>query len=304
MNALKTLTGVLVFVVAIMMFSCFFTVTQGYEGIVLRLGRLVMDPQTGEEKILGAGLHAKWPFIESVRVFDARLQTLDIKSSRIVTKEKKDVMVDYYVKWRIVDMARYFKSTGGNELKASTLLEQQLNTSLRAEFGKRTIPDLVSGVRDDVMEVLRQKAQQQASGLGIKVIDVRIKGIELPENTSNAIYQRMRADMQKIANRHRADGQANAEAIQAQADANVTVLLATARSVGQTLRAKGQAEASGIYAAAFNQNKEFFAFYRSLKAYEASFTSKQDWLVLDQSSAFFEYFNHGLSKGHGIGVKN
>lgn len=304
MNVMKTTLSLLLFAVLMVLLASFFTVTQGESALILRLGRLVMDSKTGQVKILGPGLHAKTPFIESVRIFDTRLQTLDIKSSRIVTKEKKDVIVDSFVKWRIDNLARYFKSTGGNALKAETLLEQQLNTYIRAEFGKRFITDVISGGRDDIMDVLRTKAQQQASELGIVVIDVRIKGIELPPTTSNSVFQSMRADMQKIANKHRADGNAAAEAIQAAADADVTVLLAKAHSQGQEIRASGQAEAATIYALAFNQNPEFFAFYRSLKAYEASFNSKSDLLVLDQSSAFFDYFKHTMSKGDGTAKKN
>lgn len=296
MNALKTFLVILIFFLLMIVLASVFTVTQGQQGILLRLGRLVEDRQTQHVKILQPGLHFKTPFIETVRLFDVRLQTLDIKSSRIVTKEKKDVIVDYYVKWRINDLARYFTTTGGNELNAETLLEQQLNTWLRAEFGKRTISDVVSGGRDDVVDVLRNKAEQQASGLGVHVVDIRIKGIELPANTSNAIYQRMRADMQKIANRHRADGHAAAEAIQAEADAEVTILLATAKSKGQILRATGQATAAKIYAEAYSQNPQFFSFYRMLEAYKASFSSKQDLLVLDQSSSFFDYFKHSLGK--------
>jgi membrane protease subunit HflC len=298
MKSTKTLLGVVGFVILLLMMTCLFTITQGQQGILLRLGRLVIDSKTQSVRILLPGLHLKMPFIENVRVFDTRIQTLDIKSSRIVTKEKKDVIVDYYAKWRIENLAQYFKSTGGNALKAETLLEQQLNTSLRAQFGKRTISDLVSGGRDDVMDVLQASAEGQASQLGIHVVDVRIKGIELPANTSNAIYQRMRADMQKIANHHRADGQAQAEAIQASADARVTILLAQASSEGQMVRAQGQAKAAQIYAQAFGQNKEFFAFYRSLKAYEASFNNKNDILVLDQSNAFFDYFKNGFDKSH------
>lgn len=304
MSGLKAFIGVILFFLLIIFFTSIFTITQGQQGILLRLGRLVNSGNSGELRILDPGLHIKTPFIESVRVFDTRIQTLDIKSSRIVTKEKKDVMVDYYVKWRIKDLGRYFKSTGGNEFKAETLLEQQLNTLLRAQFGKRTISELVTGGRDDIMGLLRDNAEMQASGLGIHVVDVRIKGIELPSNTSNAIYQRMRADMQKIANRHRADGQAEAEAIQANADAQVTILLAKAMSEGQTLRAKGQAEASATYAKAFNQNKDFFVFYRSLKAYESSFNDKRDLFVLDFGSAFFDYFKHSLAKEDGLVRKN
>lgn len=300
MNIIKFVVGGLVFAVLLFMTTSLFIVTEGQHAMLLRLGRIVTDKKTGEEVVLSPGLHMKVPFIETVRIFDTRLQTLDIKSSRIVTKEKKDVIVDYYVKWRIDNLAHYFKATSGNQLKAETLLEQQINTSLRAQFGKRTISDVVSSDRGDVMEVLRQGAELQAAQLGIHVVDVRIKGIELPANTSNAIYQRMRADMQKIANGHRADGSAAAEAIQAESDARVTVILAKARSDGQRIRGEGQALAATIFAKAYNQNKDFFAFYRSLKAYQASFDSKQDILVLDPSSTFFDYFRHGMPKERGV----
>jgi membrane protease subunit HflC len=299
MNTAKTTIAVISIFILLLLFTCFFTVTQGQQGIILRLGRLVND-QSGQVKVLNPGLHLKSPFIESVRIFDTRIQTMDIKSTRIVTREKKDVLVDYYVKWHITNLAQYFRSTGGNEFKAETLLEQQLNTLLRAQFGKRTISDVVSGERDDVMSVLRNAAEKQAGELGINVVDVRIKGIELPETTINAIYERMRADMKKIANKHWADGQATAEQIQAKADADVTVLLAKTRSHAQQVRAKGQAKAASIYAKAYSQNESFFALYRSLIAYEGSFKSKNDILVLDQSSSFFDYFKQANPKNNGI----
>lgn len=304
MNAFKTTIGIMIFLILLIMLTSIFTVTQGQQGIILRLGRLVKDPQSDAVKVLQPGLHFKTPFIENVRIFDTRIQTMDIKSTRIVTKEKKDVMVDYYVKWRIANLAQYFKSTGGNEFKAETLLEQQLNTLLRAQFGKRTISDAVSGGRDDVMEILRKAAEKQAGELGIVVVDVRIKGIELPANTSNAIYQRMRADMQKIANKHRADGQAAAEQIKAKADADVTIMLAKTKSEAQRIRAVGQAKAADVYSKAYGQNKQFFNLYRSLLAYEASFHSKKDILVLDQSSAFFDYFKQAMPKNDGATAKN
>ena len=164
-NTNRTL-GIVSFYYFYCLFTSVFTVTQGQQGIILRLGRLVNDEATDKVKVLNPGLHFKVPFIENVRIFDTRIQTMDIKSTRIVTKEKKDVMVDYYVKWRIADLAQYFKSTGGNEFKAETLLEQQLNTLLRAQFGKRTISEVVSGGRDDVMELLRKAAEKQAGELG------------------------------------------------------------------------------------------------------------------------------------------
>lgn len=297
MNAMKTILAVVGFFILVLLLTSVFTITQGYQGIQLRLGKLVQDSATKEVKILLPGLHFKIPFIENIRIFDARIQTVDIKSSRIVTREKKDVMVDYYVKWRIANLAQYFKSTGGNAFKAETLLEQQLNTAIRAQFGRRTITEVVSGGRGDIMDILREAAEKQAKGLGIEVVDVRIKGIELPSSTSNAIYQRMRANMKKIANRHRADGKAAGEEIESAADAQVTVLLAKARSQGHVTRAKGQAQAAALYSEAFGKNEEFFGLYRSLKAYINSFNSKQDILVLDQSTAFFEYFKNGAQKG-------
>jgi membrane protease subunit HflC len=302
MDAAKALIGTLVLFIVLILFTSVFTVNQGQQGMILRLGRLVNDSDK-QLKVLNPGLHFKAPFIDNVRIFDTRIQTMDIKSTRIVTKEKKDVMVDYYVKWQIASLAQYFKSTGGNEFKAETLLEQQLNTLLRAQFGKRTISDAVSGGREDVMALLRKAAEKQAAELGINVVDVRIKGIELPANTSNAIYQRMRADMQKIANRHRADGHAAAEQIQAKADADVTILLAKTRSKAQQTRAVGQAEAAAIYAKAYSQNPAFFALYRSLLAYESSFNSKKDLLVLDQSSSFFDYFKQAIPKNDGVASK-
>ena len=304
MSALKTILGVLVFVVILLLMTSLYTINQGEHGLQLRLGRLVTESGSDKVKVFAPGLHVKLPFVENARVFDTRIQTLDIKSSRIVTREKKDVLVDYYVKWRIDNLAKYFKSTGGNELKAETLLEQQLNTSLRNQFGKRTIPELVSGERDDVMDVLRETAEAQAGQLGIYVVDVRIKGIELPSSTSNAIYQRMRADMKKIANRHRADGKAAAEAIEANADAKVTVILSTALNEGRRIKAQGQAKASSLYEQAFSQNKSFFDLYRNLKAYEGSFNSKKDILVLDPSNQFFGLFNQGISKANGNTVNN
>lgn len=295
MNAVKTTLGVIAFLALILFFSTVYTINEGQNGLLLRLGKMVKDKQTEQPLILVPGLHFKLPFIAHYRTFDTRLQTLDIKSSRIVTKEKKDVIVDYYVKWRIDNLPEYFKATGGNVFKAENLLSQKLNTSLRAEFGKRTIADVVSGERDDVMELLQKKATEQGKELGIKVRDVRIKGIDLPSNTSNAIYQRMRADMEKIANRHRADGKANAEEIQANADASVTVILATASSESKVIRAKGQAEAAAMYANAYSKNKDFFAFYQSMKAYLNSFKTKSDILVLNQDSQFFDYFKKSLN---------
>jgi membrane protease subunit HflC len=287
----------------ILLNSIFFVVKQGQSAIILRLGRLVDDPKTHKLEVFKPGLHSRIPLIDQVRPFDTRLQTLDIKSSRIVTKEKKDVMVDYYVKWRIKDLSQYFLATGGNSFKAEALLEQQLNTSLRAQFGKRLIAEVVSGGREDIMEILRQKAEAQVASLGIEVVDVRIKGIDLPESTSAAIYQRMRADMQKIANRHRADGQAGAEAIRAEADAKVTVILAQANKDAAVTRAAGQAKAASLYAETYAQNPKFFSLYRRLKAYQKMFKNKGNTLVVDTQNDFFDLMRQGVNPSNSLKSK-
>jgi membrane protease subunit HflC len=295
MNVKKNII-VLLMILGLLIFSGLVVIKQGQAGIVLRLGRLVEEGSSDKVSVLKPGLHIRIPFIDHIRVFDTRLQTLDIKSSRIVTKEKKDVIVDYYVKWKIRDLSKYFKATGGNSYKAETLLEQQLNTSLRAQFGKRVISEVVSGGRDDIMELLRQNAEVQAGSLGIHVVDVRIKGIDLPESTSAAIYQRMRADMQKIANHHRADGQAAAEAIKAGADAQVTVILAQAQKDASLIRAGGQSKAAGIYADAYQKSPAFFSLYRRLKAYQESFRHQNNMFVVDTSSDFFGLLHQGVSR--------
>lgn len=290
-NGIKTTVLSLLAVGLLWGLSSIYVVPEGYSALLLRLGTLVKNAD-GEPANFGPGLHYKTPIINNARIFDTRLQTLDIKSSRIVTQEKKDVIVDYYVKWRIKDLAKYYRNTSGNTFNAENLLEQFLNTAIRAEFGKRTIADVVSGERDDVMDILQEKASTSASDLGIEVVDVRIKGIDLPSTTSSAIYQRMRANMEKIANRHRADGRGAAEAIRADADKQAAVTLAEARSNGEKIRADGSAKAEAIYAKAYSQNEDFFAFYRSLKAYEKSFSSKNDILILNQDGQFFDYFRH------------
>lgn len=288
--------GLAAFIFVLVLFSGTFAVNEGESALLLRLGELTTDSKTEQVRVIGPGLHFKIPFIYQVKIFDTRLQTLDIKSSRMVTREKKDVMVDYYVKWRIQNLPLYFKATGGNAYQVDTLLEQQFNTVLRAEFGKRKISDLVSGERDDVMMILKTQAAKNAASLGIEVVDVRIKGIDLPSNASLSVYRRMRADMEKIANRHRADGQATAEATRAAADAEVTLILARANSDAAQSRARGQAKAARIYSDIYGKSPEFFAFYESLNAYKNTFKNKDDILVLSPDNQFFMYFN-GVDTG-------
>jgi len=291
MTPRRAFSLVTLLLILLLAFSSLYTVNEGQKGLLLRLGKIVNDSATGKAAVKNPGLHWKFPFINQARLFDVRLQTMDIKSSRIVTREKKDVLVDYYVKWRIEDLPLYFTRTGGNEFRAETLLEQKLNDSLRAEFGKRDISEVVSGERSDIMSLLLSQAKKGGTNLGIEVVDVRIKRIDLPTEVSAAVYERMRAERERIANEHRAEGKAVAEAIRAKADANVTVTLAKARGESSEIRGNGNAKAAKIYADAYSKDVEFYAFIRSLSAYKDSFSSKKDMLVLQPGSQFFNYFN-------------
>ena len=297
---MKTLKNFIVpvMILAIMLaFSSVYTVREGQQAILLRLGKIEVDHKTGKPAVKNPGLHFKYPFINSARVFDVRMQTLDIESSRIVTAEKKDVLVDYYAKWRIQNLPLYFTRTGGSSLQAETLLKQRLNDGLRAEFGKRDISEVVSGERQDIMAILKEQANESArSQLGIYVVDVRIKRIDLPTEVSNAVFDRMRAERERVATEHRAEGKSVANATRASADATVTVTLATANSEAKKIRGKGDGEAAKIYADAYKKNPEFYAFYRSLQAYRNTFNKPEDILVLKPDSQFFKYFNQANIK--------
>ena len=294
-SSIKWLWLIIVIIVLFLIYGSMFSVSEGQQALILRLGKLQKDSQ-GQPEMLRPGLHFKVPFITRALIFDTRIQTLDIESSRIVTAEKKDVLVDYYVKWRIVNLAKYYKSTGGDAARAEILLRQQVNNSLRAQFGQRTIPEVVSDDRSVIMTTLRQQADHSASPLGIDVIDVRIKAIDLPAEVSSAVFARMRAERQGVAAEHRANGKSLAEAIRAKADASATVILAKANQEAAFMRAGGDKEAAQIYAHAYNKDPQFYAFYRSLKAYQDTFKHKHDIMVLGPRSQFFKYMNSTNNK--------
>lgn len=294
MSTIKTSSIVIALFAFILLMASIYQVNEGQRGLLLRFGKIVENEQ-GTADIKTPGIHFKLPVIYTARLFDVRLLTLDIQSSRIVTEEKKDVLVDYFVKWRIKDLEQYFISTDGREIRARTLLEQKLNDGLRAEFGKRNISEVVSGERRDIMSILQKAANESSKSLGIEVVDVRIKRIDLPEEVSHAVFDRMRAERQRIANEHRASGKAEANAIRAKTDADVIVILAKAGADSKKIRAKGDMEAATIYAEAYNKDAEFYAFYRSLLAYSNSFQDK-DFIVLGPNSQFFKYFNKAADK--------
>ncbi|BFT31760.1 protease modulator HflC [Alteromonas sp. D210916BOD_24] len=268
-----------------------FAVKEGERAIVIQFGKVQRDTETGETKVFEPGLHFKLPFIDSVRHLDARLQTLDGTPDRFVTSEKKDLIVDSYVKWRIDDFARYYLSTGGNTLQAEALLKQKVNNGLRSEFGTRTIAQIVSGERSALMNQAMEQAATSSDELGIEIVDVRVKQINLPTEVSNSIFQRMRAERAGVAREHRSQGQEQAEVIRANIDAKVTVMLADAERNARQLRGEGDALAAQIYADTYSKNADFYSFLRSMDAYKQSFNSKQDVMVIAPDSEFFKYMN-------------
>lgn len=282
----------IIVILLILLPGTFFTVQEGHSGLVLRLSQLVKNSKTNKVKVYQPGLHIKFPLIDQVKEFDTRIQTLDAPSSNVVTAEKKDVIVDYYVKWRISDLPLYYQRTGGDINTASKLLQQQVNANLRAEFGRRVIKEVVSDDRDMIMSNLNKKTNQGVNPLGMSVIDVRIKRIDFPKSISDAVYNNMRAEREQVAKELRSQGLAQAEAIRAEADAKVTVTIAQAQLDANTIRAKGDSEASQIYGDSYSKNPDFYAFLRSLQAYTETFNKRDDVLVLSPDSQFFRYFNN------------
>lgn len=268
-----------------------FVVDQRQNAIVFRLGevvRVVTEP----------GLYAKIPLLDNTRFFDTRILTIDsTEPERFLTSEKKNVLVDLFVKWRITDVRSYYVSVGGDEARARTRLLQTINDSLRAEFGNRTVHEVVSGERDKIMELMRDRANEDASKIGVQVLDVRMKRVDLPQEVSESVYRRMEAERKRVANELRSTGSAESEKIRADADRQREVILAQAYRDAQRIKGEGDAKATGVHARAYELNPEFYAFYRSLEAYKQSFKSKNDVLVLEPNSEFFKYLRSGGKAG-------
>lgn len=260
-----------------------FVVDQRQAAIVFQLGEVVRVETA-------PGLKFKLPLVQNVRFFDSRILTLDTpEPDRFITAEKKNVLVDSYVKWRIFDVKQYYISVGGDEARAQTRLMQTVNSAMREEFGKLTIHDVVSGKRDDLMRLVQEKTDGDARKIGVEVLDVRLKRVDFPVEISDSVYRRMEAERKRVANELRATGNAESEKIRADADKQRQVILANAYRDAQKIKGEGDAKATALYAAAFGRNSEFFAFYRSLEAYKQTFKDKGDVMVLDPSSAFFKY---------------
>lgn len=279
----KIISLIVIFAVLIVGSMSFFTVDEREKAIMFKFGEIIstdFDP----------GLHWKIPFVNNVRKFDSRIQTMDAEPERYLTSEKKNLIVDAFVKWRIDNVSKFFTATGGDALRANIRLSQFIKDGLRGEFGKRTIREVVSGERVEIMDILTVAANEQAQEFGIDIIEVRIKRIDLDKNISDSVYRRMEAERERVAKELRAEGEREAETIRAKADRERTVILAEAFRKAEQVRGEGDQTAASIYAEAYNQDKEFYAFYRSLNAYKRSFASRDDILVLQPKSEFFQYF--------------
>ena len=290
MRALGPLVAALI-VIALVIKGTLFTVDQRQNAIVFQLGEV-------KDVITKPGLNFKWPMIQEVNYFDMRILSYDdVEPLRFITSEKKPVLVDSYVKWRIVDVRQYYVSVLGDEFRASTRLRQTISNLLQAEFGRRTVHDVVSGARDEIMADVRQKADQDLRRIGVEIVDVRLKRVDLPQEVSESVYGRMQAERKRIANEYRSTGAAESERIRADADRQREIIIADAYRDAQRVKGEGDARAAAIYAKAFQANPEFYSFYRSMDAYRATFRGRNDLLLLQPDSDFFRYLRDPGGKG-------
>ncbi len=278
-------------VLLVVLSGSIFTVDQRQNAMVFQLGEVVSVKTK-------PGLYFKLPLVQNVRYFDTRILTLDSADpERFITSEKKNVLVDSFIKWRVIDAKQFYVSVGGDETRAQIRLNQTVNDGLRAEFGKRTVNEVVSGRREEIMSIIRAKADTDARKIGVQVVDVRIKRVDLPESVSENVYRRMEAERKQVANELRSTGAAEAEKIKADADKQKDVIVAEAYRDAQRVKGEGDARASAVYAGAYGRNAEFYAFYRSMQAYRESFKSKSDVMVLDPSADFFKYMKNPRAAG-------
>lgn len=296
MTPTKLIAAALGFIIVLVGLLSVFIVREGESALILRLGQIVNN-KNDKPSMFGPGLHTKIPFIDHVRYFDVRTQELATSSLHpltVVTKEQTYLQVEYFVKWRISNLAKFYTSTGGGSVNwAETLLEQRINDIVRAEYGRRTSVQAISADRANMMAAIREEANNVGKDQGITVLDVRIQQITLPKDVMDSVFKRMATERKQFAEAKRAEGFEKAEEIKALADQKVTIIKAEAIMQGAAIRAKGDLEAAQIYANAFGVDPKFYAFYRSLEAYEQSFQNKNDVLILKSDSQFFNYFNTG-----------
>jgi modulator of FtsH protease HflC len=292
MRAFGPILALLV-VIALLVSSALFTVDRRQNAIVFQLGEV-------KEVVIEPGLHFKWPLLQNVRHFDMRILTFDdAEPLRFLTQGNRPVLVDSFVKWKINDVRQYYVSVQGDEFRAMTRIKQTVAGVLRDEFGARILHDVVSGEREQIMSRVRDKVDQDLERIGVKIIDVRLKRVDLPQDVSESVYRRMEAERKRIANDLRAQGAAEAERIRADADRQREVLLAEAYRDAQRVRGEGDAKSAATYAAAFSQNPEFYSFYRSMEAYRNTFRGRNDLLLLEPNSDFLRYFRDSMGKPSG-----
>ncbi len=283
-----TLLGVVLALIAMLVYASTFSVQQTQYALKLQFGKILSADHE-------PGLNFKLPLIQKILYFDKRIQTLDSAEERFLTSEKKNLIVDSFVKWRIVDPLKFFTSVDGNAQRANQRLAEIIADGLRSKIAARTIQEVVSGNRVEIMTNLTEEAQKRAAGLGIVVVDVRIKRIDLPQEVSQSVYRRMEAERERVAKELRSRGEAEAVRISADANRQKTVMLAEAERKAEEIRGQGDGEAVRIYAETFKQDEEFYAFYRSLNAYRTAFSQKSDVLVIDPNMDFFSYFKQSES---------
>jgi modulator of FtsH protease HflC len=289
MRAIGPLVAALI-AVALVISGALFTVDQRQNALVFQLGEV-------KEIITKPGLNFKWPMIQNVRFFDMRILSYDdAEPLRFITSEKKPVLVDSYVKWRIIDVRQFYVSVQGDEFRAATRLRQTISNLLQAEFGRRTVHDVVSGARDEIMDEVREKADKDLRRIGVEIIDVRLKRVDLPLEVSQSVYGRMQAERKRIANEQRSEGAAEAERIRADADKQREVILANAYRDAQRVKGEGDAKAAATYAKAFSQNAEFYAFYRSMEAYRDTFQGNKDLMLIEPTSDYLRYFGNSAGR--------
>ncbi|HEY5602907.1 MAG TPA: protease modulator HflC [Gammaproteobacteria bacterium] len=279
----KMISLILIVVILIVGSMSFFIVEERQKAILFKFREAVSTD-------IEPGFHWKIPFVNDVRKFDARVQTMDAQPERYLTNEKKNVIVDSFVKWKIDNVSKFYTATGGDTDRANVRLSQIVKDGLRGEFGKRTIRDVVSGERKLIMDILTVEVNKQAQEFGIDIVEVRIKRIDLDKQISESVYRRMEAERQRVAKELRAQGEQEAETLRAKADRERTVIIADAYRKAEEIRGEGDREAANIYAVAYSKDKEFYGFYRSINAYRNTFASKEDILILQPKSEFFQYF--------------
>ena len=279
----QNLIGTVLFLTFVILSNSLFVISETQRGVLLKFGEVVNAD-------LEPGLHFKIPFVDSVRKFDGRILTVDSTPERFFTQEQKQLIVDSYAKFRIIDTAKYYTATSGEEFRAAALLSQRINDDLRNQVAGRSVQEVVSGERDQLMEAVKARLNETVlAELGVEVIDVRVKKIDLPNEVSQSVYRRMNAEREKEARELRSEGKEIAEGMRAEADRKVTVIEAEAVRGAEIIRGEGDATATRIYADSFNRDPEFYAFTRSLNAYQQTFANGSDIMLLQPDSQFFQY---------------